>query len=65
MEHSGVWVVDTSALIEAKKAVYARDQWRLFQRLEQMVEAGQLFFPRQVMVELNQDRYVDVRKPGR
>ena len=60
MNHTGVWVIDSSALISAKRAVAARDQSALFKRLEEMVENSELYFPKQVMTELNQERHVDV-----
>lgn len=55
-----VWVIDSSALIDAKSEVAAQDQWALFRQLETMVDAGELFFPRQVTRELHQNRHVDI-----
>ena len=57
--NQAVWVIDTSALIWAKRIVAAANQWRLFRRLETMVEEGALFFPKQVTAELNQERHID------
>lgn len=59
MNQQRVWVIDTSALIRAKRAVAAANQWELFRQLETMVEQGELFFPRQVAAELRQARHVD------
>jgi hypothetical protein len=55
-----VWVMDASAIIEAKRVVRANAQWRLFRLLEEMVEAGDLYFPKQVTAELNQKRHIDM-----
>ena len=57
--NQALWVIDTSALISAKRAVAAANQWRLFRRLETMVEEGALYFPIQVTAELNQARHID------
>jgi len=57
--NQGVWVIDASSLIQAKKVVAAANQWRLFKQLENMVEEGRLFFPKQVTAELEQARHID------
>lgn len=47
-----VWLTDSSALISIKTAVPASKQWTLFRRLEALVEAGALAFPRHVRLEM-------------
>lgn len=54
-----VWVIDTSAIINCKHVVSASRQWELFERLKELGEAGQLFFPKKVAEELRQARYHD------
>jgi len=57
--NQGVWVIDASSLIEAKKVVAPANQWQLFKLLETMVEESGLFFPKQVTTELEQARHTD------
>ena len=59
MTASPVWVIDSSAIIDCKTLVPARDQWALFEELKALVTGGHLFFPRQVTRELSNQRHID------
>jgi hypothetical protein len=54
-----VWVIDTSALINCKRAVPGAKQWELFEHLKELVVSAALCFPRQVTEELRNTRHVD------
>jgi rRNA maturation endonuclease Nob1 len=55
-----VWIVDSSALIELKDSLPAREQWAFFKCLETLVEAGKIRFPIQVVRELSRYARTDV-----
>lgn len=57
-----VWILDTSALVEAKAAVSLADQWQTFKLLEDMVRAGTVAMPRLVIREITQIAHPDL--PG-
>lgn len=57
-----VWIIDSSALIEAKTIVSVTNQWDAFKYLEQMVRNGQIAMPRQVIKEMSEIAYPDL--PG-
>ncbi len=59
-----IWVTDTSSLIEIKSSVPYADRDRVFGALTTLVNAGRLFFPRQVLDELKRDS-ADKRSPDR
>ena len=55
-----IYVLDTSAIIDLKRVVKAKDQWSLAKYLETMVEKGRVTFPRQVTRELAGQRHIDL-----
>lgn len=57
-----VWILDTSALVEAKSALSVADQWQTFKLLEDMVRAGTLAMPRLVIREISEIAHPDL--PG-
>jgi rRNA maturation endonuclease Nob1 len=57
-----VCVIDTSGLIELKRAVKTSEQWELLMHMTELVAAGHLTFPSQVVTELNGVKYPDA--PG-
>ena len=54
-----VAVLDTSAIVEAKRAIAAERQWEFFERLKELVLDGQIYFPKAVRDELRQERHHD------
>ena len=52
-------VLDTSAVIEAKRFIAPQRQWAFFERLKQMVQSGEVCFPRAVRDELRNERHHD------
>ena len=54
-----VAVLDTSAIVEAKRAIAAERQWEFFERLKYRVLDGQIYFPKAVPDELRQERHHD------
>ena len=54
-----VWVIDSSAVIDAKNILRADSQWDVFRLLEELVEQGILYFPKQVTAELRGKRHTD------
>jgi rRNA maturation endonuclease Nob1 len=61
-QEARVWVLDTSALVEAKAALSVADQWQTFKRLEDMVGAGTVAMPRLVIREISEITHPDL--PG-
>lgn len=59
---STICVVDSDCLIGLKRTVKLDDQWDYFQVLTELVEAGYLAFPRQVVHEVRGVQYPDT--PG-
>lgn len=57
-----VWILDTSALVEAKSALSVSDQWQTFKLLEDMVRAGTVAMPRLVIREISEIAHPDL--PG-
>lgn len=57
-----VWVIDSSALIEAKSIISIRNQWSAFKHLEQMVLEGRIAMPRQMIKEVSEVTHPDM--PG-
>lgn len=57
-----VWILDTSALVEAKAALSVADQWQTFKQLEDMVRAGTVAMPRLVIREISEIAHPDL--PG-
>ena len=57
-----VWILDSSALIGAKTVVSVSKQWEAFKHLEQMVGAGRIALPRQVINEVSKIAHPDL--PG-
>ncbi len=57
-----VWILDTSALVEAKAALPVADQWQTFKQLEDMVRAGIVAMPRLVIREISEIAHPDL--PG-
>ncbi len=57
-----VWILDTSALVEAKAALSVADQWQTFKQLEDMVRAGAVAMPRLVIPEISEIAHPDL--PG-
>lgn len=57
-----VWILDTSALVEAKFALSVADQWQTFKLLEYMVRAGTVAMPRLVIREISEIAHPDL--PG-
>lgn len=47
-----VWLLDASAIINIKIEVPGNKQWKLFKKLEAMVERGAIAFPKQIRVEV-------------
>ena len=62
LDEVGVWIVDSSALIEAKTIVSVSKQWEAFKHLEQMVVDGRIALPRQVINEVSEIAHPDL--PG-
>ena len=52
-------VLDTSSVIEAKRLIAPQRQWAFFERLKQMVQSGEVCFPRAVRDELRNERHHD------
>lgn len=61
-ERARVWVIDTSALIDFKRQIPANEQWQGFKRLEELVAAGEIAMPRQVIAEIGRTAHPDL--PG-
>jgi rRNA maturation endonuclease Nob1 len=57
-----IYVLDTNAVINLKKRVRLEEQWDLFQRLQSLVLAGRIAFPRQVVKEVSEVQHPDA--PG-
>ena len=57
-----VWILDTSALVEAKSALSVADQWQTFKTLEDMVRDGAVAMPRLVIREISEIAHPDL--PG-
>ncbi len=57
-----VWILDTSALVEAKSALSVADQWQTFKLLEDMVSEGTVAMPRLVIREISEIAHPDL--PG-
>lgn len=62
MRPGPTWVLDTSALLEAKLAVAVGDQWDTFKLLEELVVAGRIAMPRLVIREASEIAHPDL--PG-
>src|SRR5436309_15831340 len=56
------YVLDASAIVQIKIDVRAADQWELLKRLEGLVEAGSVCFPREVAREVKELSHPDA--PG-
>ena len=52
-------VLDTSSVIEAKRFIAPQRQWAFFECLKQMVQSGEVCFPRAVRDELRNERHHD------
>lgn len=57
-----MWVLDSSSLIRTKEIVSVSNQWAAFKHLEEMVKAGQIAMPRQVINEMSEIAHPDL--PG-
>ena len=57
-----VVVIDTSTIIQIKFDVPTSEQWRIFNRMMDLVRDGRLTFPSQVRREVAQEKFPDV--PG-
>lgn len=57
-----VWILDTSALVEAESALSVADQWQTFKLLEDMVRVGTVAMPRLVIREISRIAHPDL--PG-
>lgn len=57
-----VVVIDTSTIVEIKRKVPNDEQWDLFARMLELVEAGRLVFPSQVHKEVSREKHPDT--PG-
>lgn len=57
-----VWLLDSSAMTEIKTKVRGAAQWKLFRRLEDLVETGNIAFPKQIKVEVTDIAHPDA--PG-
>ena len=57
-----IWVIDSSALIDAKKIISVSNQWKAFKKLEQMAMNGNIALPRQVINEVSRITHPDL--PG-
>lgn len=57
-----LYILDASAIIQIKVDVRAADQWELLKRLEGLVEAGTVCFPREVAREVKDLSHPDA--PG-
>jgi Domain of unknown function (DUF4411) len=55
-------LLDTSSIIDIKKQVPVDKQWDLFRRLEDLVDAGEIAMPRQVIREVVEVAHPDA--PG-
>ena len=62
LDDVGVWVIDSSALIKAKRIVSLSNQWSAFKHLEQLAVDGQIALPRQVIKEMGRISHPDL--PG-
>ena len=54
-----VAVLDTSSIIEAKRLIAPQRQWAFFERLKEMVQSGEVCFPKAVRDELRNERHHD------
>jgi hypothetical protein len=50
-----IWVIDTSSVIAVRRLQPASDAPKVFAKLTELVQAGRLFFPAQVLTELERD----------
>ena len=57
-----IWVIDSSALIDAKRIISVSNQWNAFKKLEQMAIDGNIALPRQVINEVSRITHPDL--PG-
>lgn len=60
--HPDAWIIDTSSLIEIKRAVAPHNQWELLKTMEIMVRDGRLGAPRHVYREMGKTQHPDA--PG-
>ena len=61
MAASIVWIVDTSSIVEVRRAVENTKKPQVFEKLTELVNEGRLMFPRQVLDEL--ERVADPAGP--
>ena len=54
-----IFIMDTSAIIHAKKVIGSNRQWEFFERLKRFVVERRLGFPKEVRDELRQEVYHD------
>ena len=59
------WVNATSSLIHAQSLIVGRRQWRFFEMLKEMVQRGDVCFPKEVKNELQEGKHVDTPEAGR
>ena len=62
LDDVSIWVIDSSALIEAKSIVSISNQWNAFRYLERMVADGKIALPRHVISEVSEITHPDM--PG-
>jgi hypothetical protein len=60
MSCDSVFILDTSLIIELKRAVSASRQWELAKHMEALVEAGRIAFPTQVRNEIRGQTHTDI-----
>ena len=60
-EPNEIWVIDTSSILQIRRAVSADEREKVYDHLTDMVKAGSLVFPVQVFDELH--RFKNLTKP--
>lgn len=60
MSCDGVFVLDSSLIVQLKRAVRADRQWELAKHMEELVVAGRIIFPPQVLREIRGQQHTDI-----
>src|SRR5450631_3184242 len=61
MAQDVVWIIDTSSIIEVRRAIENSKKADVFERMGVLVEEGRLIFPKQVLEEM--ERVADRLNP--
>lgn len=60
MSCDGVFVLDSSLIIQLKREIKADRQWELAKHMEELVVAGRITFPPQVLREIRGQQHTDI-----